>query len=136
MFRILRPGGKGLIYAWAKEQKHNSVSSTYLKSSKTKESPNEISTDLTYHNLPVHKNRTNFEHADLLVPWKVKPQTSGPNAEGDTFLRYYHVFEEGELEALVKESSVANEFLIEKSFYDQGNWCVRLRKIYCAINNG
>ena len=34
--------------------------------------------------------------------------------------RYYHVFEEGELEGLMKE--VAGLAVLE-SYYDQGNWC-------------
>ena len=35
--------------------------------------------------------------------------------------RYYHLFEEGELEGLVQQ--VAGTELLQ-SFYDKGNWCV------------
>lgn len=129
MYRVLRPGGKALIYAWAKDQEHNSVSSSYLKSPKTNQVPNDISVEPSCFNLPVHKNRTNFVHSDLLVPWKIKQQSSETTSStGETFLRYYHVFEEGELEQLVRDSKFGNEFQIEKSFYDQGNWCVILCK--------
>ena len=50
----------------------------------------------------MHENRTNFKHNDLLVPWKNK-------SDEETFHRFYHVFEEGELESLM---------------YEQGNKCV------------
>lgn len=81
--------------------------------------------------LPVHKNRTNFEHSDLLVPWKTK-ETNAPkveNGESKTYLRYYHIFKEEELEDLIRKSTVLSlQLTIEKSYYDQGNWCVVLVK--------
>lgn len=55
---------------------------------------------------------------------------SASNGEVPTFLRYYHVFEEGELEnmcGLIKDARVI------KSFYDQGNWCVIIEKINSLI---
>ncbi|RXM99967.1 putative tRNA methyltransferase 9-like protein [Acipenser ruthenus] len=38
------------------------------------------------------------------------------------FMRYYHVFKEGELSHLIKES--VNELHIVSSCFDHGNWCV------------
>ena len=71
--------------------------------------------------LPVHENRTDFKHNDLLVPWKKK--------EGDeSFHRYYHVFEEGELENLLKSALTKTSFVIESMYYDQGNWCAIFKK--------
>ena len=67
--------------------------------------------------LPVHENRTNFKHNDLLVPWKNK-------SDEETFHRFYHVFEEGELESLMYEALGKDKMEIESLFYDQGNWCV------------
>jgi len=65
------------------------------------------------------------------VPWKLNPKTpsllkaeEGP-AKPESYLRYYHVFQEGELENLC--SQIAN-ISITRSFYDQGNWCVELKK--------
>ena len=148
MARILRPEGRALIYAWAQEQERNSVPSTYLKQQKSenidsKKSENvETKVSETSNSesnkgnefplvLPVHKNRTNFEHSDLLVPWKTK-ETTAPtveNGESKTFLRYYHVFKEGELEDLIRTSpELSSQFTIEESYYDQGNWCVILVK--------
>ena len=100
--------------------------------------------------LPIHKNRTNFEHNDLLVPWKtsvpdterdsttvdrefashehsrIKEITQTPqNERTKTLNRFYHVFEEGELEQLILS---VPKLVIEKSYYDQGNWCVIFKK--------
>ncbi|XP_014229374.1 alkylated DNA repair protein alkB homolog 8-like isoform X1 [Trichogramma pretiosum] len=128
IIRILRPGGKALIYVWAKQQSRGSVNSKYLKSGKTKKDTrikagekqtptkvmhrdNEISITL-----PVHENRTEFDHRDLLVPWK---------KEEESFLRFYHVFHEGELRELCETVPESN---IEEIYYDQGNWCAILEK--------
>ena len=146
MIRILRPGGRALIYAWAQEQERDSKPSTYLKQQKTETSPD--SNNFRTNNLesssekrisepnefplvlPVHKNRTNFEHSDLLVPWKTKGSNEPvESVESKTFLRYYHVFKENELENIILDSSELKEQLaIKESYYDQGNWCVILQK--------
>ena len=128
MKRVLKVNGKGLIYAWALDQKKDKTPSTYLKQGKTnpnreKESPSKSEVANTF-NLPVHKNRTDFEHSDVLVPWKIKGEHNDGQPK-ETFHRYYHVFEEGELENLLL--SVPG-LVIEKSYYDQGNWCVIFRK--------
>lgn len=94
------------------------------------------------HTLPIHTNRTEFEHTDILVPWKLKnpakqsnangtsssssPQQQQPQPHSQTFLRFYHVFDEGELERMCQQFSTA--ISIEKSYYDQGNWCVIFQK--------
>lgn len=149
MIRILRSGGKGLIYVWAKNQISKDKKSAYIKqepknkilSDNSKESiqincDNNLSNtksileniedleekeqleDLV-NSLPVHTNRTNFQHQDLLVPWKLKNEVQ-------TFMRYYHVFEENELELLCK--SFENIQIID-SYYDEGNWCVNIKKL-------
>ncbi|KAM0726305.1 Alkylated DNA repair protein alkB-like protein 8 [Formica fusca] len=126
MVRVLRPTGKCLIYVWAKEQRKNSTDSFYLKYGKKNKDENEkidqseigreriSECGLT---LPVHENRTNFTHSDMLVPWKKK--------SGERFLRYYHVFQEDELAELCTEVSTA---MIKEVYYDQGNWCVIMEK--------
>lgn len=137
MIRILRPQGKALIYVWAKNQEvqneSNYLKQKYRKNRKDQDPKKEF--DVTsFENLPlpVHTNRTQFEHTDLLVPWKLKASKSKSNNENDskddnpkTFLRYYHVFEEQELE---KMCSQFENILIVKSYYDQGNWCVIIQK--------
>lgn len=130
IMRILRASGRALIYVWAKEQNKDSEKSTYLKfntnkgnnNKTTESSANEKAQQLrTLANnvtLPVHENRTEFTHSDMLVPWKRKG--------GGDFLRFYHVFENGELEKLCSDVPGTE---IERVYYDQGNWCVVLRKL-------
>lgn len=124
MIRVLRPTGKCLIYAWAKEQHKDSTDSFYLKYSKKNKDKNEISLSEISERisecqvtLPVHENRTNFAYNDMLVPWKKK--------DGDRFLRYYHVFQENELAKLCAEVPAV---MIKEIYYDQGNWCAILTK--------
>ncbi|KOB64138.1 Uncharacterized protein OBRU01_24563 [Operophtera brumata] len=108
-------------------------------------------------NLHIHENRTQFQHKDLLVPWKLNAKTdkltkcdkklpksdtkvsdsdnrvsrSDKNVSSDelvadnTLLRFYHVFEEGELDELCREVG----FQIESNFYEEGNWCVICKKL-------
>lgn len=161
MVRILQPGGKALIYVWAKDQQRHNTQSSYLKQdrknrkkdcdgelkhvpqhSDANKSRNTILNQVSsqFPSLPIHTNRTQFQHQDLLVPWKLKPgvkteldhKTEGAlclensSQEVPTFYRYYHVFEEGELELLcscVKYSKVV------QSYYDQGNWCIVLERV-------
>ncbi|NXC36617.1 ALKB8 protein, partial [Campylorhamphus procurvoides] len=91
--------------------------------------------------LPVHTNRTSFQSQDLLVPWHLKggtkkkeendrvllPTDSKESQElSPVFHRYYHVFCEGELEAACRSLDCVR---VQKSYYDQGNWCVVLEKL-------
>jgi len=128
MWRVLETGGRFLVYVWAKDQKKKEMS-TYLKQNKNNfkkksQEPAPASKDETGEfGLPVHVNRTQFKHQDVLVPWKLKQsEEQGGDKE---FKRFYHVFEEGELEELVLK--VAGLEVIE-SYYDQGNWCCIARK--------
>jgi alkylated DNA repair protein alkB family protein 8 len=161
MVRILQSGGKALIYVWAKDQQRHNTQSSYLKqdrknrkedrdgefkcvsqhsdASKSRNTIlNEVSSEFL--SLPVHKNRTQFQHQDLLVPWKLKPEVKmelydkaesalcleNSSQEVLTFYRYYHLFEEGELELLC--SSVKGSKVVQ-GYYDQGNWCIVLEKL-------
>ncbi|KAI8440595.1 hypothetical protein MSG28_001816 [Choristoneura fumiferana] len=119
--RLLRPGGRALITVWSKDQ----TKSNYLL--KTKEPPQqEVRVDFGGINLPVHENRTQFQHQDLLVPWKLRNVNENkPTTTQNTLLRYYHVFEEGELDRLCDETG---DLVVENSFYEEGNWCVICRK--------
>lgn len=137
MIRILRPQGKALIYVWAKNQEvqnqSNYLKQKYKKNQKDQYSMKECDvTSFKNLPLPVHTNRTQFEHTDLLVPWKLKASKSKSNNQNDsndgnskTLLRYYHVFEELELEKMCNQF---DNILIVKSYYDQGNWCVIVEK--------
>jgi len=134
--RVLRRAGEALIYVWAKNQKQNEKSSSYIKQGKTPDSDNIenfkhfvrlASCPENEVSLPIHVNRTQFKHEDLLVPWKLNKHIGEESEleEKQTFLRYYHVFEEGELEDLCR---CVNGIEIIERYYDQGNWCVKFRK--------
>jgi len=126
MMRVLKDGGKVLVYVWAKDQQKEKEMSSYLKQNKKnlrEESEASKSAEQGEFGLPVHQNRTEFKHQDVLVPWKLKP-TSG-ETETKTFKRYYHVFEEWELECLMLKAGFTK---IVESYYDQGNWCAIAQK--------
>ena len=124
---MLSHGGRALIYVWAKEQQVGMIKSTYLLQKKS-ETFNTAMFPTTI--LPVHENRTDFKHSDVLVPWKINTKTASSkhfenNENSNTFLRFYHVFRKGELDNLC--SQVPN-ISVSRSFYDQGNWCVEIEK--------
>ena len=184
LLRVLRPGGKALIYVWALEQELHKVKSNYLKESKirlkeeskfkckgTKDevkkeneemkkkdlsgennessnkqvdkcdktnNPCEITSEDKIKNktwcnsLNVHVNGTNFDTQDLLVPWHLRGQKAGKDSEDSSikqsnlFHRYYHVFQQGELETLCNNVDGAK---VISSYYDKGNWCCILEKV-------
>ncbi|XP_070762378.1 tRNA (carboxymethyluridine(34)-5-O)-methyltransferase alkbh8 isoform X2 [Enoplosus armatus] len=171
--RLLKPGGRVLIYVWAFEQEYNKQRSKYLKDqnkehpenhSPTKSTPEDIqepSIHTSRHlednlqdvcketdgKLSVHTNRTAFNTQDLLVPWHLKEgrrrgeEESGEGGKKDkrkekptktlasdptpVFHRYYHVFQQGELEQLCGWVAGVK---VQSSYHDQGNWCVILEK--------
>ncbi|XP_068122965.1 alkylated DNA repair protein alkB homolog 8 isoform X2 [Hyperolius riggenbachi] len=136
---LLRKGGKALIYVWAMEQEYNKKKSKYLKESKCSNEDTqptgraEVASQDLNAKLPVHTNRTAFDSQDLLVPWHLKPKCRAKNSTsaveeqplGSVYHRFYHVFREGELEALCR---TMDGITVEQSYYDQGNWCVILEK--------
>ncbi len=121
---------------WSLEQERNSEKSNYLKSASQDESiqssdKEDVSSEHCENVLPVHVNRTQFKAQDVLVPWHLKKggKSDGASAgNGATCLRYYHVFAEGELEKLIKSSSLGSQVRIVQRYYDKGNWCVVLEK--------
>ncbi len=138
--RLLRPGGRALIYAWARDQRREETgASSYLKGDGEgancrpgprpgvpAESKAVVGEKLV---LPVHRNRTDFQHADLLVPWRTTKRGAEEKKDGETTTlhRFYHVWEEGELESAVEEAA-GDAVEVKEGYYDQGNWCVILRK--------
>lgn len=206
LVRLLRSGGRALIYVWAFEQEFNKQKSKYLKDTKenqqvtvrlsTEEEPDAESSVQTNNNLEeqmerkphtapdkelqgkltVHTNRTAFNTQDLLVPWHLKEgkngvkenvketqhhqkeksftstnehinvsrssdlqdrskesvdasvksdQNKSESRSAQIFHRYYHVFQQGELEHLCGRVPGVK---VQSSYHDQGNWCVILEK--------
>ncbi|XP_070503844.1 tRNA (carboxymethyluridine(34)-5-O)-methyltransferase alkbh8 [Chironomus tepperi] len=132
ILRVLNKNGKALIYVWAKDQQKDNKKTRYLLQHQSKNNEKVQLPEMAVLNidevkveLPVHKNRTQFKSSNMLVPWKLK-QKEVPEEQQKVFLRYYHVFEDGELENLCKECGNVE---IVKSYYDQGNHCVILKKL-------
>ena len=121
--RVLKPGGRALITVWAKEQEMGNKKSTYISKS-NKSTTNETcpvhgakqTTTTTTEEIVIHKPRTEFQQPDCLVPW---------NKPTETFLRYYHVFAQNELEHIL---SHIRQVRIVESYNDDGNWCVIFMK--------
>ncbi|KFD62438.1 hypothetical protein M514_10706, partial [Trichuris suis] len=126
LIRVLRPGGRALVYVWAAEQTRNNEDSKYLKSHRFEQLPQESSAN---EELPfiVHKNRRPFEAPDLLVPWKSAKKSGEALCDESEkpILRYYHVFADGELETLCRSLTSCT---LLKSYYEQGNWCAILER--------
>lgn len=128
-----------MIYVWAYEQKRKGEISFYLQTGSSNETNDDgdgdqyrnrtkddiDSSSLVKKSLPIHENRTNFKVQDNLVPWDLKTKNDGKSSSDERFLRFYHVFKEGELENVCR--SIENCF-VTKSFYEQGNWCVVIEK--------
>lgn len=131
--RVLKVNGRALIYVWAKDQLKDKQKTSYIKQDRKNRKAEEIVSPVndTFERvsipnevvLPIHVNRTQFKYKDILVPWKLKNVDS--EISESTFLRYYHVFEENELEKLC--SKISN-IVVVKYYYDQGNWCALIKK--------
>lgn len=112
LVRVLRVGGRGVIYAWAHEQKASS------------------------------KRQFDASKQDFMVPWNLDRRFAQPrrtdaaaaSAGGDAVetaapivvQRYCHMFKEGELEQLVATTGDAE---VEDHYYDESNWAVVLRRV-------
>ncbi|KAG8193528.1 hypothetical protein JTE90_003739 [Oedothorax gibbosus] len=121
--RVLKPGGRALVYVWAFEQENEETgtASKYISRREDKSAclPKEqvLEVGSGGASLPVHRNKTDFRTQDVLVPWK-------KNQGEDVCHRFYHVFVRGELEGLVGEAGAR----VVRSYYDEGNWCAVITK--------
>nr|XP_054923816.1 alkylated DNA repair protein alkB homolog 8-like isoform X2 [Dermacentor andersoni] len=123
ILRVLRPGGRALVYVWALEQNNpggeeEGALSKYLNPNKAAANCESYVESPETSALPVHCNRTQFQARDMLVPWHSK------NTQ-ETHYRYYHLFQHGELRELLE--SVAPG-CVESEYHDQGNWCAVIVK--------
>ncbi|KAK5643843.1 hypothetical protein RI129_007688 [Pyrocoelia pectoralis] len=136
LVRVSRINGNILIYVWAKDQCKDQQKSSYLKQDRRNRKKDDLPQEDKIQNvtvkesnitLPIHINRTQFQHQDVLVPWKLKDSNIDDKSKSEKlFLRFYHVFDEGELEDLCKK---LDNIEIVKTYYDQGNWCILLKKL-------
>ncbi|VDM33331.1 unnamed protein product [Hydatigera taeniaeformis] len=128
MASLLKGGGLGLIQVWAKDQHWKGKSTMYLKSGKFESTEGVVMEEVAVPGggkIPLQKLRTPFVATDVLLPWNaVNKKVETPNKVA--LMRYYHVFETGELENLIAQVSCLE--LVE-SVYEQGNWSAIVRKI-------
>ncbi|XP_057695539.1 alkylated DNA repair protein alkB homolog 8 isoform X2 [Corythoichthys intestinalis] len=107
LVRLLKPGGRALIYVWAFEQEYKQQKSKYLKDNNPRNNICDVTNEperkpsacarrnledykkrpaddytVTHDKLSVHINRTAFDSQDLLVPWHLK-EGKGRKREGD-----------------------------------------------------
>ena len=107
MFRIVKKGGKILVYVWAMEQKEKKFT--------------EQDNFVPWHLQNKYENET-----------KVETLQNGPNIMEDkkidctVYQRYYHVFYKGELEDLINKTGDNVEII--KSYFDHANWCCVIKK--------
>ena len=107
MFRIVKKGGKILVYVWAMEQKEKKFT--------------EQDNFVPWHLQNKYENET-----------KVETLQNGPNIMEDkkidctVYQRYYHVFYKGELEDLINKTGDNVEII--KSYFDHANWCCIIKK--------
>lgn len=123
ILRVLRPGGRALVYVWALEQNNpggdeEDALSKYVNPNKAAANCGSQVESPETSALPVHCNRTQFQARDMLVPWHSK------NTQ-ETHYRYYHLFQQGELRELLESVSPG---CVETEYHDQGNWCAIIVK--------
>jgi alkylated DNA repair protein alkB homolog 8 len=121
--RILKPGGRAIITVWVSEQ------SDQRKFAKWKRlNNNSTNGDTT-------SSSSSSSNTDYFVPWNIplyRAEAAAVAAAGTVdrqkntvvFQRYYHLFNEGELEELI-EKQVTGVGL-RSSVYDADNWVVEM----------
>lgn len=154
MNRVLKKGGQALITVWAKEQKYKEKESFYISSKSGKGSGGK-KTDVAVESdekaageaTNVHTFGKEFENKDVFVAWRMKNKKKSGGESGEkssqsvveevpsaektseqapsVYLRFYHVFEQNELESLFQD--IPGTRIVE-SFYEQGNWCLIFQK--------
>ena len=98
LHRLLKPGGRLLVYVWAMEQKKGTIGAR------------------------------KFESQDIYVPWNLqskylKADNGIPEGQIVPLMRYYHVFTEEEFRSLLEQ---VPEFRIDGIYYDSNNWGAEL----------
>ncbi|KAJ1968925.1 tRNA methyltransferase, has a role in tRNA modification [Dimargaris xerosporica] len=115
--RIVRPGGRILVFVWALEQRgkrafdsdHQDFMVPWVIPKNTPKAPATATT------VPV-------------APTADAAQGEPSPAELQVYHRYYHLFREHELESLVTDSFLNDVLRVAERGYDKDNWYVMLEK--------
>ncbi|CAI5745848.1 unnamed protein product [Peronospora destructor] len=138
LLRVLRVGGRGIIYAWAHEQMTGSrrrfeegrqdfmvpwnldkrFAPTAEKSLTAAKSERSGKTEDT------HKDP--IDVGNVIIGDDTDGKSSTKVQKRVVVQRYCHIFKQGELESLVELSDIAK---METSYYDESNWAVILRRV-------
>ncbi len=108
--RLLRVGGEALCFVWARER------------------PEGVP-DVRYQRKMLQRT---FDGADMLVPWHLRRRKEGADSDrilGDpiaVYKRYYHIYNEGELEDELAQVSGAS---VTQSYFAHQNWCAVVRRV-------
>lgn len=115
LLRVVKLGSKICVTVWSMDQSQ----SEYAKMRGNKDEVVEKATrESEKARLKVHDGK-DFEQQDVLVPWTI-------DQKGETFLRYYHVFREGEAEQLIGSVDRCELISVQK---EQGNYVIIARKV-------
>lgn len=108
LVRVVRPGGRVLIYVWALEQQDGRFEQQDV--------------------FVPWNNQLKFEGA---AAEKVSDKSTNIEKNTVVYKRFYHVFKKGELESLVEEVKGEGEWdlRVVRSYFDHENWCVEIEKL-------
>lgn len=101
ILRVIKPNGKALITVWS------------LKNDGEKDKKKQM----------IAENNIINKKQDALIPWTI---TDNINKQSKVINRYYHLFDEGEMEKLCE---LAGGNIIEETHYEKGNISVIMKKI-------
>ena len=119
LLRLLRPGGEALVYVWAKEQARDRGGADVL-----------IDWEMRPVAPPGRAGPTDSATAaggPVSVEVPRSPANTPAREAPPSRRRYYHLFEEGELVALVRTLAPEGAELV-RDYYDKENWCVVFRR--------
>ena len=119
MLRVLRPGGKMLVYVWAAGQKRFNGAESQ-----------DVAVPWTVHERFRKQKRPNDAEAAAEPGIEVPARWEAPKeVTEDVQQRYYHLFVKDELEGLLQKAAHGTTVRIVRSYYDSDNWCVVAQKM-------
>lgn len=113
--RLLCVGGRALLYVWAQERPEGVAAPAPRRGNRQRK-----------------MLERQFEAQDMLVPWHLRTKKKGASDEkvlGDAdkvYMRYYHVYVQGELAAELEQ--VENVRIVD-IFFDHQNWCAEIERV-------
>ncbi|OWY90651.1 Alkylated DNA repair protein alkB 8, partial [Phytophthora megakarya] len=135
LLRVLRVGGRGIIYAWAHEQMKGSRR-RFEEGRQDFMVPWNLDKRFAFSSEDNSPAESNEDSNDVEENLKDSSEDGGDDDSDDksatktqervVVQRYCHMFKQGELESLVE---LAGNAKVEESYYDESNWAVILRRV-------